>query len=240
VTISNLGFKYTLPRKEAFVKTPRKDAARTRRLLLAAASEIFAAKGFGNATVAEICRKAKANVAAVNYHFGSKGELYVEAWRYAFQKSLEKYPPDGGVPADAPVEERLRGRVRSIMLRISDPQDHEFEIVHKEMANPTGLLAGAMREAIEPIREGFSKIVREILGERADEQLVRLCQMSVKSQCFGPLLRERRRRMSPRAGHPPGEQLEVGVDKLADHVTRFSLAGIRELRREALHRGDTP
>ena len=185
-----------------------------------------------DATVAEICRKAKANVAAINYHFGSKEKLYVESWRHSFERSLQAYPPDGGVPPGASVKMRLRGRILSIMRRMGDPDTHEFDIVHKELANPTGLLVKAMRQSIEPIRQGFFSIIRELLGEKATEQEVRLCQMSVKAQCFGPMLRGRRRKMSPRGPHPPGPPpLEMDVEALADHVTRFSLAGIREIRR---------
>ncbi len=213
------------------MKGPRKGAGKTRDRLLAAASEVFAAKGFRDSTVAEICRKAKANVAAVNYHFGSKGKLYVESWRHSFERSLQAYPPDGGVPSRAPAKERLRGRILSIMRRITDPDTHEFDIVHKELANPTGLLAEAMHKSIAPIRQGFSSLVRELLGKKANEQDVRLCQLSIKAQCFGPLLRERQRRISPQAPHPPSFPLEVSVEARADHVTRFSLAGIRGIRR---------
>lgn len=214
------------------MKTQRKDSARTRERLLHAACEVFAASGFRDATIAEICRRAGANVAAVNYHFGSKENLYVEAWRHAFHMSLEAYPPDGGAAPDAPAEERLRGRLLSIMHRISDPENHEFEIVHKELANPTGLLTEVMRESIGPLQEGFEAVVAELLGGRATEQQVRLCQMSVKAMCFGPMLHERRRRAAPEKLPPPGPPpLEVDFEVLADHITRFTLGGIREIKR---------
>jgi AcrR family transcriptional regulator len=215
------------------MRKERSDGRETRQRLLEAACEIFATRGFWETTMAEICRKAKANVAAANYHFGAKEALYVESWRYAFEKSLKAYPPDGGVPSDASVEERLRGRILSIMRRIIDPESHDFDIVHKEMASPTGFLAGAMQESMEPIFRGLNSIVRELLGEQATEQHVRLCTMSIRAQCFGPLLRERRRKMSSRAAYPPGpEPFVEDVDTLADHVTRFSLAGIREVRHQ--------
>jgi AcrR family transcriptional regulator len=208
----------------------RRDGKQTRLQLLEAASKVFAAKGFREGTMAEICSKAKANAAAANYHFGSKEGLYVESWRYAFEKSLKIYPPDGSVPSHAPVEERLRGRVLSIMRRILDPESHDFDIVHKEIASPTGLLAGVMQQSMEPIFHGLGLVVHELLGERATEESVRLCLMSIRAQCFGPLLRERRRKMAPGSSLPGSEPLEENVEVLADHVTRFSLAGIREIR----------
>ncbi|MFO7897966.1 MAG: CerR family C-terminal domain-containing protein [Planctomycetota bacterium] len=216
------------------MRRPRSDGVETRQRLLEAAVEVFAEKGFWEATTAEICRKADANSAAVNYHFSSKEDLYVEGWKHAFQQSLDAYPPGGGVPDDAPAKERLRGRILSILRRIIDPKSHAFDMMHKEMANPTGLLIGVVRESIEPMRQEFAAIVRELLGKGATDEQVRLCQMSIKAQCFGPMLHERRRQKAPKEPPLPGPPgLEIDADTLADHVTRFSLAGIRSIRRRS-------
>jgi len=215
-------------------RKPRIDGQEKRQQLLAAAGEVFAARGFRNATLAEICRRARANGAAVNYHFGSKEALYVESWRYAFDKSLKVYPPDGGVAPDAPVEMRLRARILAIMRRVVDPKSYELDIVYKETATPTGLLTEVIVTALEPILVGFRRIIEELLGPAAEEQQVRLCLMSLRAQCFGPLMRERRRRMDLRTVPLPAQDpVMQDVEMLADHVTRFSLAGIRAVRETA-------
>ena len=53
----------------------RKDGEETRRRLLEAACQVFGEKGYRDATNAEVCEKAGANIAAINYHFGSKQAL---------------------------------------------------------------------------------------------------------------------------------------------------------------------
>lgn len=212
-------------------------ASRTRRLLLEQACRIFAEKGFHETTVAEICSAAGANIAAVNYHFGSKRALYVEAWRSSMAQSLKKYPPDGGVSGSASPEQRLRGRISSLMRRVADMETHAFDIVHKEIASPTGLLTDVMHNMLEPLRLEFQDLIGELLGRKATAQEIELCHMSIRAQCFGPLLRERRRK---KAGHVRpvcrGERLAANVDALAEHVTRFSLAGIRGMARTITQR----
>ena len=80
--------------------------------------------------------------------------------------------------------------------------------------------------------EQTKAVIRELLGEWATEQQVRLCQMSVRAQCFGPLLRARFQKTLVQSPKIPGLEsiLEEDVKTLADHVTRFSLAGIREIQ----------
>jgi len=211
-------------------KKQRKDAQETRQRLLAAAAEVFAEKGFWETTHAEICGRARTNTAAVNYHFGSKENLYVESWKYSFEKSVEAHPPEGGVAPDAPVRERLHGRILAFMQRMADPDNHEVEIMHKEMANPTGLLTETLQQAIEPMRQGLRSIIRELLGACAGEQQVSFCQMSVIGQCFGPMLHLRQARRTPGLSRPAGPLLAFDVEELAEHVTQFSLAGIRGIR----------
>jgi TetR/AcrR family transcriptional regulator, regulator of cefoperazone and chloramphenicol sensitivity len=213
------------------MKIPREDTARTRGKLLAAAGEVFAEKGFRDATVAEICRKAGTNIAAVNYHFGSKEILYREAWRDAFVQSVAAHPPDGGLPADAPPEERLRAQVASLLDRIADESNREFRIMQREFTSPTGLLEEVMREEIRPLQQRTEKLVRELLGPQATTQEVRFCEVGIISQCINPIVvRNRIRKGAETKNSPPGI---ADIAAYAKHVVTFSLSGIAAVRAAA-------
>src|SRR6266566_7215778 len=67
----------------------------TRQRLLEAAGQVFADQGYRQATVRDICARADANVASINYHFGDKEKLYSAAVRYAHD-CAKRYPIDAG------------------------------------------------------------------------------------------------------------------------------------------------
>ena len=64
--------------------TEAKSKTTTRAAILDAAKKVFAAKGFGAATVRDICTEAGANIALVSRYFGSKSGLYAEVCRSLF------------------------------------------------------------------------------------------------------------------------------------------------------------
>jgi TetR/AcrR family transcriptional regulator, regulator of cefoperazone and chloramphenicol sensitivity len=199
----------------------------TRRQLLEAAGEVFAQIGFRNATVREICRRAGANVAAVNYHFGDKETLYAEVLRDSQQKAFEKYPPLLGVAADAPPEEKLCAFIRSFLLRIFDSgSGTRFgRIMSREMVEPTGALEVLLEVRIRPMADQLRGLVAEILGGPADDAAVRLCSFSIVSQCvFFHHCRTMITRLFPE------QRLDASaVEPLAGHIARFSLAAMKHL-----------
>src|SRR6476660_8833394 len=91
--------------------------AETRERLIDAAGEVFAEHGFKGATIRDICARAGANVAAVNYYFRDKEGLYTTCLAQWAQTALEKYPPLLGLSEDAPAEDRLAAFVHSFLLR---------------------------------------------------------------------------------------------------------------------------
>jgi AcrR family transcriptional regulator len=213
------------------MKVQREDAVRTRKSLLDAASEVFTEKGYHDATIAEICELAGANLSAVNYHFRDKETLYKEAWRHSFSESVRTHPPDGGVSESALPEDRLRGQVTALLHRIADESNKEFLFVQKELANPTGLLEEVMQKEIRPLHEKMESLVRELLGPRCSDIQMRFCAISIISQCINPAVAMKgRKEMREGKDGPPGVD---DIEAYSKHVVKFSLAGIHALRDEA-------
>lgn len=205
---------------------------KTRQRLLVTASRIFAQKGYQEATVAEICEQAETNIASVNYHFRDKENLYLEAWRYAFQQDLERYPSDGGIDPDTSAEARLAGRIKSLIARIADPDSHFFAIVHKEMAQQTSLLEKIMAQEINPERQALNILVKELIGPDATEQQIQFCHASIVGQCFH-LLKVKHLRLSQETQRYVMDMNDS--EAYAEHVVQFSLAGISAMREANRH-----
>jgi AcrR family transcriptional regulator len=130
----------------------REDGKETRGRLLDAALEVFAESGYRNAKVAEICRRAGTNLAAVNYYFGDKANLYAEAWQHAFYACAG--PIASGSAGLSPVEQ-LRLRIQNMMQDFTENSIRgQFTRLYlMELANPTGLIQDNWHELIEPQRQ---------------------------------------------------------------------------------------
>jgi len=208
----------------------RKDGTDTRTKLLDAASEIFAQRGYREATVAEICHKAGSNVAAINYHFGGKDALYGAGWKQAFEESVRMFPPDGNLPPSASTEERLRAMIHSLLNRIMNDgkMGYAGQILLKELSDPVDVIDQVRQEAISSLCGYARGLIAELLGRKAGEQDILFSQWSVINQCLAIGFQKGKNKLSPMfTDLPPTADL---IDALAEHVTVFSLAGIAAVK----------
>jgi AcrR family transcriptional regulator len=201
--------------------------ARTRGQVLAAAREVFAAVGFHRATIREISRRAGANIAAVNYHFGDKEGLYAAVVLDSARIAREKYPERFGLPPRPTPEQRLHAFVRSLLLRTlsSGPHAQHGKLLTRELIEPSPALDSIVRDDLQPMAASLLSIVRELLGKRAPAELLRHCALSVAGQIFfhfhcRPVLNRLFSDM---------RYAEPDIERLADHITRFSLGAIKKL-----------
>jgi len=203
----------------------------TEQRLLEAAGEIFSEFGYQSATTRQICEKAGANIAAINYHFGDKEGLYMAVLRSVPKAYAEKYPPNFGLSPGATAEQKLGAYLQSLVHRVFDegrPGWHT-KLISREMIEPTRALDTLVEEAARPVHQELASIIRELLGSGTTEEAVRLCTLSIISQC----VYYHHARSVIRRLYPEQEYGVEDIDRLADHITKFSLAALKEFSRRA-------
>jgi AcrR family transcriptional regulator len=199
----------------------------TRQRLLEAAGEVFAERGFRNTTIREICRRAQANLAAVNYHFGDKEGLYAAVMKYAHAYALEKYPLAQRESEEMPAADRLYAFIRYLLLSIFEkgPPAWLGKIMAREMIEPTQALDELVENIIFPMSQKLGAIIQDLLGGQVPDDLVHRCQISIIGQC----LHYRNARPVIQRLFPEHKYFPEDIVRMADHITRFSLAALRGL-----------
>lgn len=201
----------------------------TRGRLLSTAARLFAERGFAKVTVRDICKKARANVAAVNYHFSGKVGLYHEVLQAAVRTMQSTTDAAREAGAEQPPDRQLRAYVEVFLQRVGgggrDSWIHQFML--REMSDPTPALDTVIEQVIKPRMTYLCGIIAELLACPIEDPRVARCAMSVHVQCLALMDNPVASRMKPAFERTP-QTLET----MTDHIARFSLAGIREIARQ--------
>jgi TetR/AcrR family transcriptional regulator, regulator of cefoperazone and chloramphenicol sensitivity len=194
----------------------------TKDRLLEAAGEEFAEKGFEGATVRSICARAGANLAAVNYHFGDKEQLYLQAILEAHRCGAEM--PEEADCLGGPPAELLRRFIRHFLnhiLALNQEGGWRHRLMFRELMRPTEAQETLVREVIRPKFERLLTVLRRVCPD-ADDRRLTVIAFSVIGQC-----------LHYRVGKPIASRLigaeafaALDVDYLTDHIAGFSLAAL--------------
>jgi AcrR family transcriptional regulator len=196
----------------------------TRQRLVEAAGEVFAEHGFHAATVRQITERAGVNVAAINYHFRDKAELYTSCLRSAHCTALEA-AGEWECESEDPGE-RLRhfiDRMLRRMLNSNRPKWHHA-LMNREMLEPTGALDELVEQGIRPDCRELEAIIHQLTGGDLPRDRVFMLAFSVVSQCLFYLQnRPIIERIYPKFRNKPPT-----VDQLVEHIYAFSVTAIQE------------
>jgi AcrR family transcriptional regulator len=198
----------------------------TRERLLTTAERLFSERGFKKVTVREICRAARANVAAVNYHFGDKLGLYREVLQSAIDVMRATTDAAREAGEGQPAEERLRRFIAVFVHRLLDSGAHAWlhRLINREMNDPTPALDALVEQGVRPRVEYVSGLIGEMLDcEPADERVLR-CVASIQAQAIAYLPNPIAARLGLTFTPTPSH-----IDEVAKHIADFSLAGVHAI-----------
>ncbi|MGB5984672.1 MAG: CerR family C-terminal domain-containing protein [Desulfobacterales bacterium] len=202
--------------------------------ILDAAGRVFGRKGYKAATVREICNMAQVNLAAVNYYFDGKQDLYRSVVRNLFAQAFDQFPLSEGPGSQARPEQQLRAFVSAILLRMLSPGDSPGEIekgrlLARELGDPSPVLDDIFKEYIRPQVEILQTIIQRLVSRPlTDLELARYV-FSIIGQCaYYALAKPIVLKVVALEFRDP-----AAIEALAGHISRFSIAGIRSAQPQA-------
>ena len=167
-----------------------RDSADAKERLLKAALELFSQHGFDGTGVRALADAAGVNIAAVNYHFGSKENLRLEAFRYGFAPMLELRTETenylsaarqaGSISA---AEDALRKYIHRFLQEILATNSAHWSLLMREFTMPSPAFEMLIREYFEPQDAILVGILRLLLPD-APEMELHCCLGSIMGQCM--------------------------------------------------------
>lgn len=208
-------------------------AADTKTRILNAAETLYAIKGYHAASVRRITTRAGSNVAAVNYYFGGKENLYTEVFRRSFQtladirvNSINDYMAKDS--SNINLEGLLTAFSHAFLQPLVDKSGNVIlELMVREMLDPHLPAGMFFEQTIMPVLVTFQKALLKICPRLTPDVAI-LCIRSVISQLLHIILAKK---VFPEVGE--GLDTKSGDLFGVDHIVRFSAAAIRDFQKGA-------
>ena len=213
-------------------RAKRKGQDLTREKLIEAAGTVFAERGYRAATIREICRRARANVAAVNYTFGDKMGLYTEVLRHSV-RAAKSAVMAVAMDASRTPEDVIRGVIRARLMSLAQETrpDWHVRLVMHEFSHPTAAMGRVVDEGMRPIYDRMRKAVSDITGLAPDHETTLFSVNSIVGQIlFYTFSRPVLARLQPDLKLTPSK-----LERIADHIADFSLAYLKKVGHEKSH-----
>jgi TetR/AcrR family transcriptional regulator, regulator of cefoperazone and chloramphenicol sensitivity len=195
----------------------------TRERLLFTAERLFAERGFSKVTIREICKSARANVAAVNYHFSGKKGLYDEVVRSAIKTMQSTTDSIRKAGSGRSADDQLAAYISIFLTRIAAARDSWIhQLMMRELSDPTPALDLVMKKVVQPRMAYLREVLAAMCSCDASDPRVERCAMSVQAQCLALLTH-------PVAALRPKSMNERELNLMAQHIAQFSLGGVRAI-----------
>ncbi len=166
------------------------------------------------------------NLAAINYYFRDKEELYWEVLRHAMQASLRN-ENEASSQVLSP-HEQLTSFIVDFLRNLLDPKRPEWhgKLIARELGDPTRLLDLVVESNIRPKGESLRKILRQIWEGKPSPEMEALICSSIMAQC----LYYRQNRAVVERLYPGLLTSEATIHRLARHISEFSLSAVNVLK----------
>lgn len=207
----------------------------TKERLLNEAEALFAQKGYDAVSIREITTVAHCNLAAVNYHFSSKQNLYLEVFRSRWvprARRLQEYFRKSLAAQDSPSPTAVAKSLAEAFLvgPLSDEErQRHHQLMARELGQPTEAFELVAEQVIRPFFKGLAGSLRSFMPEGLSEERLMLNILSM----FATVLYFSFAHVAVTriTGHEYDAAFKA---QLVEHITEFSVKGLGGIEKGAL------
>ncbi len=206
----------------------------TRDRLLDQAERLFAEKGYAAVSVREITGAAECNLAAVNYHFGGKQNLYMgvfqERWAKRAQRVQQSFAAALAGRDQPQLADVISAMARAFLqgpLTDEERRNH-IQLMQRELSDPGEALGMIVEQVMRPYIRELAKMIRPCLSRQVGEPQLSIYILSM----LGVVLYFFLARPAV-SGILHQEYDEAFKAELISHITAFCLNGIHALSQES-------
>ncbi len=142
----------------------REDGRVTRENILQAAGRLIARKGYAATTSKEICQAAGANIAAINYHFGSREGMYLALLRQVHQSLMRLDRLREIEASDMAPREKVEAFLELFLAQVVEGESWEAQVWAREIITPSPLIYEILQDEAVPKLNVFSSIFASYTG----------------------------------------------------------------------------
>lgn len=210
----------------------------TRERILLTAGPMFAQSGYQTVTVRDICERAEVNLASVNYYFGDKEHLYIEAVKLARESQNAQHPSYVPKLSGDPGS-HLREFIRILLNRlgVAGQSSWQVQLLIREFMNPGEACRVMVESYFRPYFEMLLRIIDSIAGRPLSPAVRLRLGFSIIGQCL--FYRVSRPVISMFVSDEEFAR-DFQIETLADHIARFSEAAIRGVTGTEHRHPDSP
>ena len=189
----------------------------TKTLIINCAGELIAKYGYAKVTSKSICEKAEVNIAAINYHFGSRDKLYVEVLREVHEYIINMNELNKLCSANLSAKEKLENFIDIFVENLLEKKKWYIKVWLREIVSSSPFISKILSQDTINKLDTISKIFSEYTGLSVADPKLYSCILIVISPFFMYFL-----------SHNIGEILPVKCNKeeLIAHLKKFSFAGL--------------
>jgi len=200
-----------------------------RQVILGAAEKLFAEKGFSHTSIRDITEKADCNIAAVNYHFHGKENLYIEVFHLRMSTIRDlRINAVREFLSNKPEQKSLEELIQIFATAFLEPfledgsGERLMELMMRERYDPHLPQHMFVEEIIQPVKIIMKNALLQTCSWLSDTE-AELCIHSIVGQLVHIIQAQELFKGMDKTTVPV-----LDLSKAVEHVIKFSVGGVRQ------------